>query len=329
MCPSKVGDSGQGDAEGNLAAHAGAFDPLPEGLDRRAITNELLRKHGLPPGPDGSREPQLLRAWNRIVAQPTHLVRAELVDDPVMTARHAPDAAPVTVGWAGVARQATSGTDYAYPATMVFAEIEAPGALGVVPGWPPWDQWDWPEELVACWVGLTGVVGNQILRAGIAADVTFGFLDGSVNYWAWVESYTDESGIPVQKVSNFPVQPGDTVSILVWADGPGNGTAFLRNSRTGMGTSVWIKLPWDIKSPGVTTTWGVEAGPADLPLFGAVTFTNCWAGSLIEGSSEYFTLQPGAEILNIYTAAQNEPLTSTSILSPNSFKVTQLGWGFD
>jgi len=170
---------------------------------------------------------------------------------------------------------------------------------------------------------------NQILRAGVAADATFGFLDDSTGYWAWVESYTDESGIPVQKVSNFPVKPGDTVSVLVAADGPGNGTAFLRNSRTGMGTSVWIKLPPDIKSPGVTTTWAVEAGPADLPLFGDVTFTNYWAGSLIEGSSECFTLQPGAEILNMYTAAQDEPLTSTAILSPNSFKVTQLGWGFD
>ena len=57
----------------------------------------------------------------------------------------------------------------------------------------------------------------------------------------------------MQKVSNFPVQPGDTVSILVWADGPGNGTAFLRNSRTGMGTSVGINLPFDINSPGVIT----------------------------------------------------------------------------
>ena len=64
-----------------------AFDPLPAGLDPSTINNEVLRKHGLPPRPHPDLQPQLLEQWNRIMAQPTRFIRAELAIDDVIAAR--------------------------------------------------------------------------------------------------------------------------------------------------------------------------------------------------------------------------------------------------
>jgi hypothetical protein len=313
MSLSKVPEADQGNAKTPRTINARAFDPLPEGLDPRTITNELLSQHGFPPRPDPGGEPELLRAWNRVMAQPTEFVRAELADGPAMAARRLSADASASVGWAGVARQQTPLTDYAYPANFVFAEIQLPVVLS-------WENASWPfgpggpdDEIIAFWVGLAGLWGgaNQVLRAGIAVtDST----------WAWVESYDDLSGISVQKVSNFSVKPGDTVSIWVFAEGAGAGLAFMGNSRTGMATNVGIELPSDITLPGVTTIWAVEPGQnCPLPQ-GYVTFTNCWGGSWgADVSGEYFTLQPGGNIMSF--SAPVAGTTSTTILSPNSFEV--------
>ncbi len=304
-------------------SHAGGFDPLPPGLDPRSVTDDVLRRHGLPRRPDPVRQPKLLRQWNRMVAQPTRFIRAELAVDPVMTARHHRGDHFTPMGWGGVIRQAFPQTDYSQPATMVNAEWVVPEVLAVAP--------DGPDLTVGFWIGLDGFEGEgqQVLQAGVAATVSPGWFSSSVEYWAWTEWYTAEYQSPAVKVTNFPVAAGDTVSFLVIAEGPGSGTAYMRNSRTGLGTSVWIQQPPDIVSAGLTTEWAVEGISEYLPIFTPVTFTNCWGASLIEGASEYFTLEPGGlpqEIDGVPPGStQPKALTHTTIISPAAAEVAEIG----
>jgi hypothetical protein len=193
-----------------------------------------------PRRPDPVLEPQLLRQWNRIMARPTRMVRAELEVDPVMAARHGHRADPGQI-WGGVVREMTPGTDYAHPATMIFAEWVVPEVLSVAP--------EGPDLTVALWIGLDGYQGEggQILQAGVAATVSPGWFSSSVEYWAWTEWFTGEYKTPPVRVMNFQVAPGDNVSFLVTVAGPGSGLAFMRNGRTGIGTSAWSGFP--LRSP--------------------------------------------------------------------------------
>ena len=304
-------------------SHAHAYPPLPTGMDPRTINDDVLREHGLPGRPDPRLQPRLLRRWNLIMARPTQFIRADLAIDPVMTERHRRRDAFTPDGWGGVVRLGAVGAaDYSFPATMVFGEIVVPEVLGVAP--------DGPDLTIGFWVGLDGYAGEgqQVLQAGVAATVTQGWFSNSVNYWAWTEWYTGEYQSPAVKVQNLPVAPGDTVSVLVTANGPGDGSVFFRNSRTGLGTAVAIGQPPDIVSAGLSTEWIVEAVDEYLPLFEPVTFTNCWAGSLIEGASEGFTLTPDTVTTEItgplWGTGPVGDLTDTELISPTAAQVKEV-----
>jgi Peptidase A4 family len=301
-------------------SHAGGFPPLPPGLIGEELTDDVLRAHGLPRRPPPDAHPQLRRQWNRIMSRPTRLIQAEVEPDPVMTSRHRrrPEFQPQ--GWGAVVRQQERHTDYAYPATMVYAEWAVPEVVGIAP--------DGPDLTVGFWIGLDGYEGDgaQVLQAGIAATVKPGWFSTSVEYWAWTEWYTGEYQTPAVQVSNFPVTAGDTVSFLVASEGPGSGTAYLHNSRTGLATSVWIQVPSDVVPTGQTTEWAVEGISEYLPVFEPVTFGNCWGGSLIEGASEYFTLVPGyvtQEIEATLYGASRE-LTRTAVIDATTAQVTEI-----
>jgi hypothetical protein len=302
-------------------SHAGGFEPLPPGLRGDQLTDDVLRAHGLPRRPPSDAHPQLRRQWNRIMSRPARFVRAEVEADPVMTGRRSrrPEFQPQ--GWGGIARQQESRTDYAYPATMVYAEWVVPEVFALAP--------DGPDLTVGFWIGMDGyqAEGAQVLQAGIAATVSPGWFSTSVEYWAWTEWYTGEYQTPAVRVSNFPVTAGDTVSFLVVAEGPGSGTAYLHNSRTGLATSVWIQVPSDVIPTGQTTEWAVEGISEYLPVFEPVTFSNCWGASLVEGASEYFTLAPGGlteEIYAMLPGGQVRLLTHSTVVTPTTAQVTEI-----
>lgn len=302
--------------------HVGGFEPLPPDLRGEKLTDEVLRAHGLPRRPPPDVHPQLQRRWNRIMSRPTRFIQAEVEPDPVMAARRSPRDDFQPLGWGGIIRQATPNTDYAHPATMVYAEWVVPEVVPVAP--------DGPDLTAGFWIGLDGYEGEgaQVLQAGIAATVSPGWFSTSVEYWAWTEWYTGEYQAPAAKVRNFPVAAGDTVSFLVAAEGPGSGTAYMHNSRTGIATSVWIQAPSDIVTAGLSTEWVVEGVSEYLPIFTPVTFSKCWGASLIEGASEYFTLVPGwvnQEIDGILPGGRVRPLTQSTVLDATTAQVAEIG----
>jgi Peptidase A4 family len=309
-------------AAADAISHVSAYPPLPAGMDPNAINDDVLREHGLPGRPDPKLQPQLLRQWNRMMARPTRFIRADLAIDPAMTKRHLQRDPLNPYGWGGVVRVASPGTDYSYPATMIFGEWVVPDVSGLAP--------DGASLEVGFWVGLDGYEseGLQVLKAGVTATVEQGWFSNSVEYRLFTEWYTEKYQSPAVNVQNLPIAPGDIVSVLVTANGPGSGTAFFRNSRSGLGASVAISQPPDIVSAGLTTEWIVEGLAEDLPWFAPVTFTNCWGASFIEGAGEYFNLEPGAVTTSIqgplWGTGDVVDLTVTEITSPTVAEVKEV-----
>jgi hypothetical protein len=119
------------------------------------------------------------------------------------------------------------------------------------------------------------------------------------------------------KVSNFQVQPGDLVSVLVCSPQPGQGFVSMLNHRTQQATSVGVPRPGsDITSVGARAEWIVEGISANLPDFSSVIFTDAMAGT----QHHSFNLYPGGIITNI-TGSSGNALTQALIGTPSAAAV--------
>jgi hypothetical protein len=124
---------------------------------------------------------------------------------------------------------------------------------------------------------------------------------------------------------NFPIKPGDELSVVVCATQSGQGYVALNNKTTGVSTSVNIAPPTGVTSQGATVEWIVEDVSSIwtvgfLPNFSPVTFTNISAGT----KDHAINLGTGTDtITNI--AGSNGNLTSASVDSATSATVTWLG----
>ena len=130
--------------------------------------------------------------------------------------------------WAGIVRELTPGSEFAEPASCVFAELRVPHVYELT-----------PDELlrVAFWVGIDWFP-NSILQAGVVALLDPGHLGGlwgaGVSFYVWTEWYPADPCL----VTNFPVSSGDMISIMVRQDEPGVGHVLFYNLTIGMATSI-------------------------------------------------------------------------------------------
>jgi|HubBroStandDraft_6_1064221.scaffolds.fasta_scaffold216660_2 hypothetical protein len=282
-------------------AHVQSFEPPPPGLDPLTAPASLLRQHGFPRRPDPATAPELDRIWQRTFARPKTIIQAELAFDEVMSARNplysgSEDFTPS--GWGGVVVETSSlGYSPAEPATCVAGIIVVP-EIYPVSGDPA------SPLTVGFWVGLDGFTNGQVLQAGFAATIT----GTSVNYWAWTEWYP----LGAVAVTNFPLEVGDAITVVVSAPQPNQGSVYLSNERTGLATRIGITPPAGITSIGASAEWIVEGISADLPNFFECTFCD----NVAETQQHAFALTPDGIITNI--GGSNGPLTQAIIASSNT-----------
>ncbi len=324
------------------------YKSAPKGFDPQTASERKLELHGLPRRPDPEKEPHLARLWKRVFARPITYVEAELAIDSARIGRVPwPGPGPTygPSGWAGVVRTMTPSPinpttmarvvsepalfgDYTQPATWVFGQWVVPEVIDVHPA----DQ----DFNVGFWVGLDGWGSNQLLQAGIAANLdTRGVFDwgSDLTFYAWHEWWTDQLDpldYPVM-VKNFPVSAGDLVAVLVCALAPDYGFASFVNLSTGIGTSIGHPARPGVTSAGKSAEWIVEApiGSPGLPAFYPVTFTSCAAGSANGG---FFQVQPGATVTDItaldpHVWGPGPAITRTFLVSANAVMVEWLGFG--
>ncbi len=296
-------------------SHFIAYDAPPEGFDPNVAEERLLRKHGFPRRPDAAREPHLRAIWDRALASKPRFIKAEIAIDPVMAKRKRPvldkrievkDFSPS--GWAGAV---VLGTVLNYnppePVNTVYGEWFIPNVTPI-PNEPPGGQ------TVGFWVGIDGYNNGQVLQAGTAATVT----GSSTVNWVWTEWYT----LPPIQVTNFPINPGDYITVLVCAPQPDHGFCSMLNKTSNVATSIGITPPNNVTSIGASAEWIVEGISSILPVFSTVVFQNCSAGT----KDHAFNVNAnGAITVEITGSGGND--TVSAILSDDKVVVKWIGSG--
>jgi hypothetical protein len=210
----------------------------------------------------------------------------------------------------------TATLDFNEPATWVFAQWVVPAVYEIDPA-------GYDSLTVAFWVGIDGFasLGDQVLQAGIAAVVEPGLLWTDVKWYAWTEWYTMAHKDPPVRLSNFPLRPGDTISVLVCAPTPDTGQASFVNTTRGDATTVHITTPSGFTSAGKSVEWVVEQASSQLPAFSPIIFTQCLAGT----EHHIFDLakaQPFEIIGHSSTASPyGTPITHTTLAQPGNVLV--------
>jgi hypothetical protein len=247
------------------------FTPPPAKFDPLKASARELALYGFPRRPDRRSESELAVLFDKAYSRPIKPRKAKIAIDRVLLdaprrrlfrvydGRFAPG------GWGGVIAQTSAfGFNPPEPSNMVYGEWSVPTMQ------PDFDN-PKTQMIVGFWVGLDGIMNSQVLQAGTAATVT----GDNIDYWAWFEWFP----APPVRITNFPISPGDLVTVLVCAVQPNWGFASMLNRSTGVTTSVGFPPPPGITSQGTTAEWVVEGISADLPNWVLTGFHNCTAGT--------------------------------------------------
>ena len=297
----------------NVLKHIVCYDAPPVDFDPNMAEARLLRKHGIPRRPDAEKEPHLRKIWDRAFASKPTFIKAQVAVDHIMSKRKRPvidkkldrvDFSPS--GWAGtVVPVSQFNYNPAQPVNTVYGEWFIP-TVTPIPNEPSGGQ------TVGFWVGIDGYGNGQVLQAGSAATVS----GNNVVYWVWTEWFP----IGAIQVTNFPIKPGDYLTVLVCAPQPDHGFCSMLNKTTNQATSIGITNPPNTTSIGATAEWIVEGISSILPVFSTVVFSNVSAGT----KDHAFNLGSGGIITEI-TGTGGSNLTAASIASPTSTLVKWLG----
>ena len=201
------------------------------------------------------------------------------------------------------------------------------------------------------WVGLDGTLGStDVLQAGVHQDVS---PQGQASYFAGYEWYippptnlppgtpTDPNGYPLSwvgpdgdyqyiyetKITNVPVNPGDTVFCSVqYVSGHTAGNVYFANFTTGQRFSTTLAPPPSATFSGNSAEWIMEAPDGgvpmtSLPTFSPVVFTDafCCDANQMTGNpavGDIFNIEGFGETLTSVTVGDltciiDDPLATT------------------
>jgi hypothetical protein len=185
-------------------------------VDPLTLSHDEIVRRGYPPRPDANRAPERYAQWADMIARAPTVIQPHLVADPV--GRHGPTSASGTTNGTG-SSQIWSGYVIQTPSTEaqlgeVFGELSIPTVSSQAGA----DYFNY----TSFWVGLDGYGTAGVVQDGTQQNTQtlFGFQASS--YFAWTEWYPIDS----QSVSNFPVQPGDTVWAWTWVGSANEGFVF-------------------------------------------------------------------------------------------------------
>jgi hypothetical protein len=186
---------GQTSAKYPSGAVVTTFDPPPSGFDPLTADPTELWHHGFPPRPT---DPEELQRWKDLLGTPLRFVKPTITRRPPRRRPPEFEGHESSHNWSGA---------------VVFAST--PATLFTVTG-----RWTVPhvhsfangdDRHVAVWVGIDGDGSNDVLQAGIRAQISAG--DDHPDFVAWFEWFPDD-----ENDIDFPVAAGDLMSCMVTAD---------------------------------------------------------------------------------------------------------------
>jgi hypothetical protein len=289
---------------------AGKLYPPLEG-DPMALSNEELLIQGYPPRPDPVKNPARYARWHRIISKPFARVNPRRVPRPEVSFSRQqlppqllgsmlPLPLPVVGAMFNANFNIWSGAYYTNPAAQFFwiqADWKVPGVIASFGG-PSYSA-------VAEWIGLDNSE-TDLYQAGTDSEcyIILGGLWTFTNYWMWIESLS----FPPWAVPNFPISPGDEISVDIFVADQ-NGTTWFQNGRNGgltpadnsiwfmlynhtQGLSYWGTYPTAPETIGDRISTGftgstaefiierpsVNGSPVSLALFVLASMNSCWYG---------------------------------------------------
>lgn len=269
----------------------------PAGFDPMTADNADLEKNGLPPRPA---DPVHLARWDRVMSglrgklnyiTPTFDYHPDIVHGPRVR-RTLADGTEVSTNWSGgVVTPPAGASFYWVNGDWVIPAIAAAAKTG--------------EYYCATWIGIDGDGdGNgagQVCQAGIESQVSG---SGQPGYYAWWEWYPGGS----VAISNFPVAPGDMVTLLLCTGGRGATTAkaYFANRTTGTATSFTFTAPRGTALFGGCAEWIVEAPSVNnqqsaLADYGQVFFNECFAVAENQAGTTTTVYSDSGDNVNLYT----------------------------
>jgi hypothetical protein len=223
--------------------HALEGDPLK-------LSNKDLLKAGYPPRPDPGKSPGRYARWLKRVSRPFTSVTPRRVPHPdvsfarrelppVLRSPTLPLPPPVARSMFNVNFNNWSAAYLQRPAAQFFlieADWSVPGVTAVSNGFGP------QYSAVAEWVGLDNSPAD-LFQSGTDSELWDFPLSGwtLTNYWMWIENLP----FAPYAVPNFPVSPGDEVSVDIFLADQFGTTWFQNGSNGGLtptDNNVWFML---------------------------------------------------------------------------------------
>jgi len=244
--------------------------PPPPGFNPLGASDTELAFHGFPPKPDASKDPEAYAHWSKLVSggktriaptlQQTNIYHKPAqnlgsADKTAVKPEHSTppaisNAASITsTNWSGYANYNVSGP-FSGNYSFVFAEWVVPfaqQAFGTCTG-----GWEYSAQ----WPGFDGFGSSDVLQAGSEADAFCSGGTKSQFYGLWIEWYPTAS----VSISNFPINPGDLISVEVWySSASPHGNAYLVDLTTQQSTTIGFNPPSGTTFKGSSVEWVVEA----------------------------------------------------------------------
>ncbi len=165
-----------------------------------------------------------------------------------------------------------------------------------------------PTEVAALWVGLDGRGTSTLEQIGTIS----GMLGGSPAYEVWFEVVPK-----APEYVTMAVKPGDSITASVTTAGDGRFTLFIRNNTTHVAFSTLQASPGAelVTAEVVAEAPATISGPAPLPDFGTVRFTNARANGRPIGTFTW-------DRLNMSSGTVPQADTSVLARDAGSFSVT-------
>lgn len=260
---------------------AGSVRPPLEGDPAKLSTTELVAR-GYPPRPDPAKAPARYARWLRTVTRPSTVVSPRTVAHPELS--HSPDSVGKNMAEA-LAGTGQSGSEAnANWPTWCGAYVNRPSgqfynisATWTVPASVPLGL---PLAAVVEWIGLDNSAGD-LYQAGTGAECldilgiwTF------TTYFMWMETLPWSWWV----VPNFPVSPGDNITVDIWVADQYGMTEFNdptegNDGLTGADNSVWFYL---VSSNGASFMGTYPTAPESLEGRQSTGFTGRTAEFIIE-----------------------------------------------
>ena len=253
------------------------------------MSDELLRQFGFPPRPDAVRAPEAYANWARAVTAPQRRIEPQLKQTdifhrPARIRSSSKTPQPNTnstllesTNWSGYSIYATTDP---FKASYIYAYYIVPvaqQAFGACTG-----SWDYSAQ----WVGIDGLVSNDVLQGGTEADAYCSGGNQSQFYGAWIEWYP----LPETEISNLIVAPGDVMYVEVWNSSATQGNAYIFDITSQQSVALSFDAPPGTTLVGDSVEWIVERPEvgntlATLTNYIACPFEYCFAGNASSGYS--------------------------------------------